>query len=258
MGEPDFYSILGVSRRANVLELKERYRFLSQAYHPDKFATDGHRQVAEEEFKRISEAYRVLSDPAARARYDTAREGEPERFSTPVPYEPDQVPTRTGRGQAGWWWLGLLAAGVIVAGAAWAGLKGRTVQPVANHEEVAEPPQSIPPAEIELADLTPSPDPYGIAYEISGRVINHSARCTLGSFLVQVTVRDAVPGGRVDIIGEGNFLVHSDTPPGQARNVNVFAHFPGMPKPRGQLGWSYVVMDAHGWPPEQGQTEEVK
>ena len=69
----NYYSILGVQETANATEIKVRYRFLSQAYHPDKFASDAHRQIAEYEFKRINEAYQVLSNPIQRARFDASR-----------------------------------------------------------------------------------------------------------------------------------------------------------------------------------------
>src|SRR2546430_727739 len=68
----DYYSILGVHRTATPAEIKARYRFLSQAYHPDKFGNEAHRQSAEEEFKRINGAYQVLSNPTQRAHYDAS------------------------------------------------------------------------------------------------------------------------------------------------------------------------------------------
>ena len=51
--------ILGVSKTANKEELKKRYRFKSHCCHPDKVA-EHMREEAEEEFKCISEAYRIL------------------------------------------------------------------------------------------------------------------------------------------------------------------------------------------------------
>jgi molecular chaperone DnaJ len=62
----DFYEVLGVSRNANQDELKQAYRRLARKYHPDVNKDSG----AEEQFKEISRAYEVLSEPEIRARYD--------------------------------------------------------------------------------------------------------------------------------------------------------------------------------------------
>jgi curved DNA-binding protein len=63
----DYYQILGVSRQAKKSEIKKAYRKLAQKYHPDKNPGD---KAAEEQFKRINEAYEVLSDDEKRAKYD--------------------------------------------------------------------------------------------------------------------------------------------------------------------------------------------
>ncbi len=63
----DYYEVLGVSRAAALEEIKASYRRLALQYHPDKNPGD---QVAEENFKRISEAYQVLSDTEKRQIYD--------------------------------------------------------------------------------------------------------------------------------------------------------------------------------------------
>lgn len=63
----DYYTILGVPRTANQSEIKKAYRELAFKYHPDKNPGD---RSAEERFKKISEAYSVLSDPDKKARYD--------------------------------------------------------------------------------------------------------------------------------------------------------------------------------------------
>jgi hypothetical protein len=58
----DPYTVLGISRTATPSEIKERFRFLSHAYHPDKFATEAQRRTAENEFKRIGAAYQLLAN----------------------------------------------------------------------------------------------------------------------------------------------------------------------------------------------------
>lgn len=63
----DYYELLRVDRGASPDELKRAYRKLAREYHPDANPND---EEAEAKFKEISEAYAVLSDEEARARYD--------------------------------------------------------------------------------------------------------------------------------------------------------------------------------------------
>lgn len=63
----DYYELLDVSRDVSEGDLKRAYRRKARQHHPD--ANPGDAQ-AEARFKEISEAYAVLSDPEARARYD--------------------------------------------------------------------------------------------------------------------------------------------------------------------------------------------
>jgi molecular chaperone DnaJ len=64
----DYYEILGVTRDAPVDEVKKAYRQKAKELHPDKNPKD--RKKAEEDFKRATEAYEILSDPEKRAQYD--------------------------------------------------------------------------------------------------------------------------------------------------------------------------------------------
>ncbi len=64
----DYYSILGITKTASAGEIKKAYRKLALKYHPDKTKGD---KALEDKFKKISEAYAVLSDPEKRKQYDT-------------------------------------------------------------------------------------------------------------------------------------------------------------------------------------------
>jgi curved DNA-binding protein CbpA len=72
----DYYSILEVSPSASLQEIKESYRFLVQANHPDKFGSEKHKKRAEERIKKINEAYEILSDSDQRAKYDRNRSAQ--------------------------------------------------------------------------------------------------------------------------------------------------------------------------------------
>lgn len=67
MAKEDYYAILGVPRDAAAPEIKKAYRRLARRNHPDVNPGD---KSAEERFKRIQEAYDVLSDKKKRAMYD--------------------------------------------------------------------------------------------------------------------------------------------------------------------------------------------
>lgn len=63
----DYYATLGVGRSATDKEIKSAYSKLARKYHPD--VNPGNKE-AEQRFKRINEAYEVLSDPEKRKKYD--------------------------------------------------------------------------------------------------------------------------------------------------------------------------------------------
>lgn len=68
----DLYATLELDKTASADEIKANYRRLAMRWHPDRNAGSAE---AEERFKRISEAYSVLSDPQRRAEYDAQMSG---------------------------------------------------------------------------------------------------------------------------------------------------------------------------------------
>lgn len=71
MTRPDYYELLDVPPTASAAELKQAYYRQAKIYHPDRNAGN---EAAEERFKLIAEAYRVLGDEYERRLYDEARE----------------------------------------------------------------------------------------------------------------------------------------------------------------------------------------
>lgn len=64
----NYYEILGVSKDVSDIDLKKAYRKLALKWHPDK---NKQSSKAEENFKKITSAYEILSDKKKRQIYDT-------------------------------------------------------------------------------------------------------------------------------------------------------------------------------------------
>jgi molecular chaperone DnaJ len=60
----DYYSVLGVDKKASTDDIKKAFRKLAHKFHPDKGGQD------ESKFKEITEAYAVLGDEKKRREYD--------------------------------------------------------------------------------------------------------------------------------------------------------------------------------------------
>ena len=67
MAKEDYYQLLGVARNASDDEIKKSFRRLAMKYHPDRNRDN---PEAEEQFKKVKEAYDFLSDAKKRSAYD--------------------------------------------------------------------------------------------------------------------------------------------------------------------------------------------
>ncbi|KAK3433655.1 hypothetical protein EUGRSUZ_D00958 [Eucalyptus grandis] len=76
------YQVLRVKASASQAEIKAAYRSLAKLYHPDSATASRD----EGDFVEINNAYAILSDPAARARYDlSVRAHCSSRYSSMAP-----------------------------------------------------------------------------------------------------------------------------------------------------------------------------
>jgi hypothetical protein len=62
------YQVIGVEAGASEDEIRKAYKRLARIYHPD--LNPKRKITAEDRFKRLQEAYSVLSDPVSRQQYD--------------------------------------------------------------------------------------------------------------------------------------------------------------------------------------------
>lgn len=63
----DFYETLGIKKDADDVQIKKAYRSMARKFHPDTNQDPG----AETQFKKVAEAYSVLSDKNKRKSYDS-------------------------------------------------------------------------------------------------------------------------------------------------------------------------------------------
>jgi hypothetical protein len=64
----NLYQILGVLDTAEDIVIRAAYKALAQRYHPDKW--QGNAEEATVRMREINDAYRILSDPIEKAKYD--------------------------------------------------------------------------------------------------------------------------------------------------------------------------------------------
>ena len=84
----NYYKIMGLDKDANEKDIKKAYRRLALLHHPDKNPGN---QEAEEMFKKISEAYQVLSDSEKRTEYNNTSINKPFIFTRRNNFNPFEV-----------------------------------------------------------------------------------------------------------------------------------------------------------------------
>lgn len=79
----NYYDVLGLPRSATNDEISAAYRDKAKMYHPDKYANNPLSHLAEEQMKKINEAYEILGDPKKRIKYDShlSKQGGSAQFS---------------------------------------------------------------------------------------------------------------------------------------------------------------------------------
>jgi DnaJ-class molecular chaperone len=68
------YEILSVEKTATVDEIKKSYKKLAAKWHPDKCHDESRKEEYDRTFKKIGQAYEILSDPKKREIYDETNE----------------------------------------------------------------------------------------------------------------------------------------------------------------------------------------
>lgn len=78
MTNTEYYDVLDIKKPSNENEIKKAYRKLALKWHPDKNNND---KEASEKFKKICEAYSVLSNPEKKKQYDSYGKKKPPKNS---------------------------------------------------------------------------------------------------------------------------------------------------------------------------------
>ena len=83
-GAANYYRVLGIPKTATSEQIREAYRKKSILSHPDRNPGD---KKAEENFKRVAEAYRTLIDETSRANYDKSLKKSKKAKATEQPQQ---------------------------------------------------------------------------------------------------------------------------------------------------------------------------
>lgn len=87
----DYYKILDIPKDADEKTIRKAYKMQTLKYHPDKYkGKDLDEKGIEHKMQEINEAYEILSDPEARAQYDSPNQGQNVHFGQNVQFHPEQ------------------------------------------------------------------------------------------------------------------------------------------------------------------------
>ncbi len=115
----NYYTILRVTEHATSEEIKSAYRTLAKEYHPD---LNPGNTIAEEYFKKVNEAYSVLSDPIKRNWYNILLKGnavlensDPRKYGTRRRYSGQNTEANAEDQPSTPYWLKQLMLGLAMA-----------------------------------------------------------------------------------------------------------------------------------------------
>jgi len=266
----DYYAVLGITATAGPREIRRAYQRLARQYSPDVNFWD---EQARGLFEEIAEAYRVLSDPSARALYDRfgfagagalgeGRRGDDVHVAVDLSFADAargvtlalEVPRYSPCNACG--------ASGVAAGARCTGCQGRGVRRGIDVVEVTCPAGVDTGTQLRIrgeGDAAPFGGPRGDLL-LSTRVQEHPFFKREGEGVyceVPVSVWEALRGARVQVptpTGETALVIPPGTPPG--RVFRLRGH--GLPKLSGDgMGDLYVRIAVALPPGLDARTEEL-
>lgn len=95
-----YYQVLEIDPEASADEIKSAYKRLARTYHPD--LNPQRPRSAEDRFKRLQQAYSVLSDPVSRQQYDQSIGISQTKIVEETSYEDPQSPLIVFTEKPGW------------------------------------------------------------------------------------------------------------------------------------------------------------
>lgn len=112
----DHYALLGLDRKADAVDLKDRYRLLMRLLHPD-FAGPGAGAWPADAAVRVNRAYDTLSSPVQRREYDERLTAAPSAAAAPgvQPKRPRSLPQSLSQDSRQSWFKGLAIACAVAS-----------------------------------------------------------------------------------------------------------------------------------------------